>query len=83
MSRFDKVLRGICGRSMEECKDETCPDHGMSDAVRKLVSNPLKYGRCVSAEVIDRPCPKCKNPCPHELTDDLLSRCMKCGFAWL
>jgi len=83
MSRFNKVFIGICGRSATECKAEDCPDHGISKAVKELVSNPLKYGRCVSAEVIDRPCPNCGNPCPHELTDDLLSKCKKCGFGWI
>lgn len=33
--------------------------------------------------VIDLPCPRCRNPCPHVLTADLMSECGKCGARWL
>lgn len=33
--------------------------------------------------VIDRPCPRCRQPSPHRLTDDLLSECFNCGARWL
>lgn len=52
----------------------------------KRPSDIAKFIRARAAatpRVIDHPCPKCRNPSPHNLTESLLSECRACTAQWL